>query len=211
MEHILVVPRTALLSAHPFQGFSADPLLLTHLLRLVAVHGRFVPRRPAEEDETLKQIVPYGVVRCGEQVLLFQRGRQGAEAGLRGRWSIGLGGHVNPQDGLDIGPAMLERALRRELAEEVELDDPRSELWGVLNHDANPVGRRHLGFVYRVWVASPHASSREPDKIAGGFVSVAEARSRYGEMESWSQLVLEAWPGQERDCRAPGGPSAARR
>lgn len=195
MEHVLIVPRAALLATHPLQGFSTDPQLLSCFLQLVAAHGCFVPRGPAEEDETLKQIVPYGVVRCGEQVLLFQRGHQGAESGLRGRWSIGLGGHINPQDGVDIGPAMLEQALRRELAEEVDLDNPRPELWGVLNHDANPVGRRHFGFVYRVWAASPRASSREPGKIAGGFVSLEDARLCGGEMESWSQLLLEAWPG----------------
>ena len=124
MEHILVVPRDAFRATLPFQGFSADPERTSHFLRLVAAQGRFVSRRPAEEDGTLKQIVPYGVVRCGGQVYLFQRGSQGHETGLRGRWSVGLGGHVNPQDGMEVGPAMLARSLRRELAEEVELDKP---------------------------------------------------------------------------------------
>jgi predicted NUDIX family phosphoesterase len=194
-EHILVVPRAELFAAQRLQGFSADPALVAHYLHLISIHGRCVPRRPAEEDEELKQIVPYGVVLHGEQVFLFQRGQKGTEAGLRGRWSIGLGGHVNPGDGAAIGPAMLERALRRELAEEVHLDAPRPELWGVLNHDANPVGRRHCGFVYRVWVVSPGACSREPGKIAGAFVALQEAWGRREEMESWSQMVLAALAG----------------
>jgi predicted NUDIX family phosphoesterase len=188
-EHILVVPRTALFATHTLQGFSTDPALLAHFLALVTAHGRFVSRRPAEEDEALKQVVPYGVVRCGEQVFAFRRGAQGQEAGLRGRRSVGLGGHVNPQDGESIGPAMLERALRRELAEEVALDRPQPELWGVLNDDDDPVGRRHFGFVYRVWVASPMAASREPGKIGGDFVSLVALGG--GEaLESWSRFVL---------------------
>lgn len=195
MEQILVVPRTELFAAHALQGFSPDPALVAHFLARVAAHGRFVPRWPAEEDETFKQIVPYGVVRCGEEVFRFRRGREGQEAGLRGRWSVGLGGHVNAGDGEAIGLTMLERALRRELAEEVMLDRPRPELWGVLNDDGDPVGRRHLGFVYQVWVASPAAASREPGKIAGHFVPLAAAVAGGKALESWTQLVLEGLGG----------------
>jgi predicted NUDIX family phosphoesterase len=190
-EQILVVPRCKIFTSHVLQGFSPAPALVDHFLALVAAHGRFVPRGPAEGDETLKQIVPYGVVRFGEQVFAFRRGAQGAEAGLRGRWSVGLGGHVNPGDGKPIGPAMLERALQRELAEEVVLDQPRLDLWGVLNDDHDAVGRRHFGFVYQVGVASPEAPSREPGKIAGSFVPLVKAVAKREGMESWSQLVLE--------------------
>jgi predicted NUDIX family phosphoesterase len=104
---------------------------------------------------------------------------------------VGLGGHVNPEDGETIGPAMLERALERELGEEVALDRPRLERWGVLNDDHDPVGRRHFGYVYHVWVASPEVASREPGKIAGNFVPLAEAVASGEELESWSRLVLE--------------------
>ena len=190
-EQILVVPRSKIFTSHALQGFSTDPVLVDHFLTLVADCGRFVPRWPAEEDETLKQIVPYGVVRCGEAVFAFLRGAQGQEARLRGRWSVGLGGHVNPGDGESIGLAMLERALQRELAEEVVLDQPRLDLWGVLNDDEDAVGRRHFGFVYQVWVASPEAASREPGKIEGGFAPLAAALVGRDRMESWSWLVLE--------------------
>jgi predicted NUDIX family phosphoesterase len=190
-EQILVVPRSRIFTSHALQGLSTDPALVAHFLALIAARSCFVPRGPAEEDETLKQIVPYGVVRCGEEVFAFRRGARGQEAGLRGRWSVGLGGHVNPGDGESIGLAMLERALRRELAEEVVLDQPRLELWGVLNDDDDPVGRRHFGFVYQVRVASPEAASREPGKIAGHFVPLAEAVAKREGMESWSRLVTD--------------------
>ena len=193
VEQILVVPRSELLATCPLQGFCPDPVRVSHFLDLVVAHGRFVPRWPAEEDEALKQIVPYGVVRHAGEFFLFRRGRQGQEAGLRGRWSVGLGGHVNPADSAAIGPAMLERALQRELEEEVTLDRPSMALWGVLNDDTDPVGRRHLGFVYRVEVGSPTAASREPGKIAGDFVSLSTVLAGREEMESWSRLTVDAW------------------
>jgi predicted NUDIX family phosphoesterase len=85
---------------------------------------------------------------------------------------------------------MLEQALRRELAEEVVLDQPALELWGVLNDDSDPVGRRHFGFVYRVEVSSLAAASREPGKIEGEFVPLGDALADRKGMESWSRFVL---------------------
>ena len=194
-ECILIVPRAELFARQRLQGFSTDPGTIARFLAAIGRRGRWVERGPAEEDEGLKQIVPYGVVLCRERVFLFQRGQQGSEAGLRGRWSIGLGGHVNPADGAEIGAALLEQALCRELAEEVQLEEPRPALWGVLNDDSGPVGRRHFGFVYQVWVASATGVSREPGKIAGAFVALREACGRRGEMEGWSQLVLDMLAG----------------
>ena len=82
-ERILVAPRAELFAARHLQGFSADPAAIAHFLGAVVRCGGWVERRPAEEDDGLKQIVPYGVVLHGERVYLFQRGRRGVEAGLR--------------------------------------------------------------------------------------------------------------------------------
>jgi predicted NUDIX family phosphoesterase len=200
MERVLVVPRGELFAAGHLQGFCDDQATVNRFLDAVAAFGRFVPRRPAEEDEGLKQIVPYGIVLYGESLFLFRRGGRGAEPGLRGRWSIGLGGHVNPEDGREIGPALLTRSLLRELAEEVILDTPRPGLWGVLNDDQDTVGRRHFGFVYRVHVSSPQAHSREPGKIQGRFSAQREIRSRCQDMETWSQLLVESLLGMVAGC-----------
>ncbi|MBN1484774.1 MAG: hypothetical protein JXA37_08640 [Chloroflexia bacterium] len=192
MEYILALRREDLFTERALQGFSGDPALVAHFMQRVVERAGFVPRGPAEVDEGWKQVVPYGVALCRGQVYCFERLPQGREAGLRGLESVGLGGHVDRQDGLQVDAALLERALLREISEEVALDRPRPGLWGVLNDERNPVGRRHFGFVYRVVVNSPVGRSREPDKIRGRFVSLETARSRYGQMESWSQIVLEA-------------------
>ncbi len=192
MEAILVVPRTLLLGEMIFQGFSVDRDLLADFLARVVRGGRFLPREQVEHDEAWKQIVPYGVVWAGERLFLFRRGHAGKEAGLRGRWSIGLGGHVNPGDGDRIGEEMLKRALLRELEEEVGLDTPVPVLWGVLNDDADPVGRRHFGFVYRVQVASEGSILRERGKVRGGFYPLEEVRLHTEGMESWSRWILDA-------------------
>jgi predicted NUDIX family phosphoesterase len=203
METILVVPRALLLPEQPLHGFSTDPEVMAAFLARVAAHGRFLPRDLIEHDEGWKQIVPYGVVWAGERLFHFRRGPGGEEAGLRGCWSIGLGGHVNPRDGDAIGAAMLERALLRELAEEVALDSPRAVLWGVLNDDADPVGRRHFGFVYRVDVRSPKSASHERRKVQGRFAPLESVQRRFEAMESWSRWILGSLPGEGIN-RGPG-------
>jgi predicted NUDIX family phosphoesterase len=190
-ERILVVPRSELFAAGHVQGFSQDGDTVRRFLQTVGARGQFVPRGPAEQDQGLKQIVPYGVVRHGNLFFLFRRGSRGNETGLRGRWSIGLGGHVNPEDWHEIGPELLKHSLLRELAEEVIVDRPQPQLWGVLNDDEDPVGRRHFGFVYRVGVASPEARSRELGKIRGVFVPMEAVQARRAEMETWSQMLVE--------------------
>ncbi len=202
MEQVLVVPRKKLLAGGGLEGFSPEPGVMARFLKIVRSHGYFVPRLLAEEDEDLKQIVPYGVVFFWDRVFLFRRGKGGVEIGLRGRWSLGLGGHVNPEDG--TGPSMLERALLREMAEEVSLEQPRLKRWGVLNDDRDEVGRRHFGFVYRVWATSPVVVSREAGKIQGFWASLQEAQARRPEMESWSQIVLEVLLQERGEVLIPG-------
>jgi len=190
VEQVLVVARVDLFGVGGLQGVSDDPAVVARFLQTVAGCGRFAPRALAEQDENLKQIVRYGVVWHRGHVFLFRRGKGGNEAGLRGRWSIGLGGHVNPTDGIEVGPAMLRQALLRELAEEVALEILQSELWAVLNDDDDPAGRRHFGFVYRVEVASDEARSREPGKIQGAFVPLEVVWARCGGMETWSRMLI---------------------
>ena len=84
------------------------------------------------------------MLRDGERIFLMRRTRAGGDARLHDRYSIGVGGHVNPEDGDVVG------GLRREWAEEIVADfEPEFEPLGVLNDDNNPVGAVHLGLVYR--------------------------------------------------------------
>ena len=57
-----------------------------------------------------KQVIPYLVLRDGERYFLMRRTRAGGDARLHDRWSIGVGGHLNPGDGDLAG------GLRREWA-----------------------------------------------------------------------------------------------
>ena len=138
----------------------------------------------------MKQVIPYLVLRDGESYFLMRRTRAGGDARLHDLWSIGVGGHLNPEDGGLAG------GLVREWHEEVVADFvPKFDLIGLLNDDTTDVGSVHLGAVYAGDAEGRPVVIRETAKLEGRFAGVAEtARVRDG-MESWSRLVFDRLEG----------------
>jgi predicted NUDIX family phosphoesterase len=189
-EQILVVPRAELMARGSFRGVSTSGL--EDYEQRVQRHGFFKRRGDVEEDPSLKQIIPYMVVRQNGRVMLFQRTKQGGEGRLHGLFSIGVGGHVARGDAPSPGEAVRE-GMRRELEEELALAGAWSaHLVGVLNDDDNAVGQVHFGLVHIVDVPSGAVSIRETERLTGRLATVAEVHAAYDRMETWSQLVVDA-------------------
>ncbi len=190
-EEILVVPRIELFWNGPFRGVSTAGLD-EYVLR-VRQGGFFKRRAEVEEDPSLKQIIPYLLVRSGSRYMLFRRTRAGGEARLHDLFSVGVGGHIAKTD-VDGGAGdLVEAGLRRELEEELTVDGAWSaHLVGVLNDDDNPVGQVHFGLVHLVDVASGEVAIRETDRLTGRLADADEIRAAYPRMETWSQLIVDA-------------------
>jgi predicted NUDIX family phosphoesterase len=188
-ELVLVVPRH-LVIAEAWRGVVRDETAMSAVLAAVQRDGRFEPRPAMERDPSFKQIIPYLVLRDGPRWFLMQRTRAGGDARLHDRWSIGVGGHLNPGDGDLAG------GLEREWHEELVADFvPTFRPVGLLNDDDTEVGAVHLGIVFDADAAGRPVAIRETDKLAGSFadtVTVAAVRDR---METWSQLVFDALTG----------------
>lgn len=162
-------------------------------LAVIAEAASFRPRAALEVDPAWKQIVPYLVLRDGPRVFLMRRTRAGSDARLHDRWSIGIGGHVEADDGDPLG------GLRREWSEEIEADFvPDWRLVGLLNDEATPVGTVHLGLVYEAEAAGRPVAIRETDKLVGAFATLGEVEARRADLESWSAFALDAL--RERDA-----------
>jgi predicted NUDIX family phosphoesterase len=189
-EDILVVPRADLLWDGSFRGVLTERLDV--YLGRIRRYGVFRRRRRVEEDPGLKQIIPYVLVRSGTRYMLFQRTQGGREGRLRGLFSIGVGGHIARAD-VEGSHDVVAAGLRRELEEELVVGGPWSaRLVGVLNDDDNPVGAVHFGLVHIVDVASGEVSIRETDRLIGRLASADEVHAAYPQMETWSQLVMDA-------------------
>jgi predicted NUDIX family phosphoesterase len=156
----------------------------------------FVPRPEAEEDPSLKQLIPYVVVTSGEKILHYRRGSGSGETRLLKKGSVGIGGHINDGDGLGeaFDAASYQRALLRELQEELSIGSPFVERpLAILNDDSNPVGAVHLGIVHQCHLAEPEVAANEEAIAELGFLTLDDLLLRKDQLESWSQLVLEGW------------------
>ena len=190
-EKVLVLPRAAVPGGTSFHGIrSTDGAALDHLRAAIARHGVYLDRPTAEADPAYKQLIPYVVVRDGDDVFLMHRTDAGGDPRLHGKASIGVGGHLNP---VDHGEDALMTGLRREWDEELVADwEPDFELVGLLNDDANPVGAVHLGVVFTVDAAGRAVAVRENDKLVGGFANREALAASWDRLETWSVLVARS-------------------
>jgi predicted NUDIX family phosphoesterase len=183
-ELVLGIPRALVpggLGWRGVRGVSLEPYLAA-----AAAHGEFRPRNEAEDDPSWKQIIPYLLLRNGEQIFLMRRTRAGGDKRLHDRYTIGVGGHVNPEDADVLG------GLSREWAEELEADfEPDFYPVGVLNDDGNAVGAVHLGLVYRADAGGRPVEIRERHKLEGAFASRDEVAAVADKLETWSALLHE--------------------
>ena len=184
-EQVLVVARELCPDRAAWHGLRTAGL--PAFLEVIARDGRFAPRDVMEQDPTQKQIIPYLVLRDGDRYFLMRRTRAGADRRLHDRWSIGVGGHLNPGDDGLLG------GLRREWREELDADfEPAFEPIALLNDDTTDVGAVHLGVVFFADARGRPVTVRENDKLSGFFAGAAEVATVADDLETWSRLVFEA-------------------
>lgn len=178
------------------EGFSSiEPTLFERLFVTDAVW--LGPRNWLENDEGFRQLVSYVVFRHENRVLIYRRTSKGGESRLHGRWSLGVGGHVNAADlvtnadGIDLA-STLQRACEREIAEEVECGPIESlETIGLIKETTTNVSRVHLGVVAACWLSQPRIVARDPGLVDVQFVPVGELPAWTDQMETWSACLVD--------------------
>jgi predicted NUDIX family phosphoesterase len=149
----------------------------------------FQPRDTVETDFRYKQIIPYCVLRKGDQIFNFWR--SGTEKRLTGKRCIGVGGHITVDDHHQDPEETYLNGCRRELEEEVIISGShRLQTIGFVNYDWDDVGKVHLGVVEMVDLMGD-AEPRE-ETSGGEFTSLTELFLHQEDCERWSQFVLRA-------------------
>jgi predicted NUDIX family phosphoesterase len=192
-EMVLVFPRQLLDTLGDFQGIQLDA---TRYIGSILDGGqtRFMPRSQAEENPDFKQIIPYVLIRQGDRWLHYVRGKASGEKRLVAKGSIGVGGHINPEDQslFDTGRDFYDRAVQRELHEELRIDGEfHTRIVALLNDDSTPVGKVHLGVVHICKLTHENVSRGEASLTELKFLPFQELQNRREQLESWSQFCLD--------------------
>ena len=184
MEFVLGLPRARIIGDVGWKGIRDEAV--DDVLELIATEAEYRPRSEAELDPSWKQVIPYLLMRDRGRLFLMQRTKAGGDDRLHDLWSIGIGGHLNPEDG------GVQGGLLREFHEEIVADwEPRPRLLGLLNDDDVLVGQVHVGVVFEAEADGRPLAIRETDKLSGGFVAPEEVAAVYDRMETWSQLLYD--------------------
>ena len=192
-EQILVIKREHFDQLGSFQGLcpDVDRYLPSFLLK---ENNFFVPRSSAEENPSLKQLIPYAIFRHAGKILHYTRGAKGGEKRLVAKGSIGIGGHINDTDEslFSFDQSAYHHAVRREIREELVLGGGFVErAVALINDDSTEVGRVHLGIVHIVDLESPDVRAGEKAIAGLGFATRGELLTRRDSLETWSQIALE--------------------
>lgn len=165
----------------------------------------WLPRSQAETDPRYKQWIPYSLIRASDG-RFGTYARRGRESRLSERWSLGVGGHVNPCDwpstATNSGSGWrdaLWNGLRRELAEEFPTAaEGTTQFLGIVHESTSEVGRVHIGAVF---LHLPRTTSGEPGPELTNFqwlaLDLIGTPQWPGEqLELWSRLAIQLLPRQ---------------
>ena len=190
-EKVLCFGRTLFEELGVFQGLSLD---VEKYLPIVTRDSNllYLNRTEAEQDKRYKQLIPYVLVLCHGKILRYRRGKGGQETRLHGLHSVGIGGHISNEDrDLFSKNRGYHEGMRRELMEEVAIEEVKDVAVAVINDDSTDVGQVHFGVVHVVQVPDESVAGRRSGIVSPEFIPIEAAVKDLSGYESWSRFCLE--------------------
>lgn len=188
-EMVLVVKDKDVQNVVEGYGFLYIPL--DTVKNLVEKRGFFVRRSKAETDNSIRQLIPYVVIKNPEGMyLLVKRLKTQTESRLHGFYSVGIGGHINDRDEGDSPWMKFLSGMEREINEEVSISQYNwPQYVGIIRENTTSVNKVHLGVVFTITAVIK--GIREHDKFLWELRSIEELKEKYEKMETWSCLALD--------------------
>lgn len=193
MEHVLVFP------AEVIKPYATQPIFKASKKILKCIFSSdmfFMEREKAENDPDWLQVIPYCVLTNKAGIFSYKRTKKGGESRLHDKYSVGIGGHLNPIDKTEDESwfDVYKKGLIRELKEEVGLDVNKYDLLpkAVIYKPDTSVGAVHCGLVSKFVVDNNFQPTTTDYALSHGMFESCETIVKNKEMfEDWSQLVID--------------------
>ena len=189
-EYVLAFQTKLLEQISVFQGVSFELDKYLDIILNPKNHA-FIKRKNAESNPSYKQLIPYALLQCGENMFVYRRGKLLAEKRLHGNYSLGIGGHISVTDPGLFGTSY-DDGLKREINEEVTIESPyKQRVVALLNDDSNDVGKVHFGVVHVLTLEKPLVKPKEKSINETKFLSISELQKDIEKFENWSKICIE--------------------
>ncbi len=193
---IMVVNKKHLFRDDSFQGFkpNQDEKYISRILE----NFEYIKRGVAEKSTIYKQPIGYCLIvnPASKKIFAYERALKKSrsfEKRLHGKWSFGVGGHIEKTDAKNNNPILA--SLLRELDEEVSfnvLGEPK--LLGYINDDKTDVGSVHFGILYVFETDSTEVFPKGLEIQSGELAPIEKLEnicfSSHFNVESWSKISL---------------------
>ncbi len=202
MEKILVFP-SKLINKEVFSscgGIVTEPNQICYIRNSILKSGelRFMDRKAAEDDENYLQLIPYLILANGKnEYFSYARTKKGNESRLYDRYSIGLGGHINPVDSTNLSEPndtsllnCIVRELREEIGIKLNLDFSLQNV-ALIFCQETPVDRVHFGLAVVLRLDTSDESIKLEDALAKGEFVPWKHLKYYENLENWSKLLVD--------------------
>lgn len=193
-EYILVFKTSILKELGYFQGINLEVDRYLDAI-LDPANNIFKPRHEVENNPVFKQIIPYVLLRCGDLIFRYTRGKYLSEKRLEKKFSIGIGGHIRQEDEnlFSIQTSIYDKTIEREVNEEVNIFTKyKNQRVGLINDDSNEVGKVHFGIVHIFDLEEPLVKKKETSITECKFIIPTQNLKRnFTKYETWSQLCIK--------------------
>lgn len=190
---IMVVDRKTLFGNDHFEGFR--PFNEIDYEAKILTNFKYMEEDSADKDPTYKQPIRYVMIvnPTLKKVFAYQRSKQDHETRLRGKWSWGIGGHVEKLDIKSKNP--IHTSMLRELKEEAGINSSiNPKVLGYINLEFD-VHAVHFGILYIIETDSKVIKSEDPEITNGRFRTIEELNKICSSpkfiVEEWSRISLE--------------------
>ena len=193
-ERVLVVPERHLRNSHTVEDYIRD----------IGFYGWYAERYLVENDEELRQIIPYVVVKRNDSY--FVTTRKKGDSRLVGKMSLGTGGHINMDDyktikesgdyleDYDVDSATIIECIERELHEETTINyisKEGIEFIDVFTDDSEPVSRVHA-CILCILETDEDIEVKEKDKLDGSWMNEQDITPEvFEQLEGWSKIAYK--------------------
>jgi len=198
---IMAVSLNNLFSGDHFEGFS--PKQVIDFENRILNSFQWMKRGIAEKNYDFKQPIGYAVIINPQAKKVYAYRRASDEnyddERLRGKWSWGVGGHINQPDHSDKEDNPIHVSLLRELEEEVEFVNftyISPKVLGYVNSEKDDISRVHLGVLYVIETDAEQVKPKDKESTKGSFMILEELKEILANpdciVEEWSKIAYEA-------------------